>query len=298
MERYSPASTVTATRLVRDLPEIRRIAEHGPVHITSHGRTELVLVTPEVLAKMNASEPTGLADAARLDAKLSGVLDAIESAVVILDEDMRIRRFNQAFVEMFNTESDDLIGRSISDMARTPNGQFIVQHVQEVIRSKFGETLNMPAADQIDRQISIVMRPWQGGAIVVTTDITEKVKSQDQAMSRIAFEQGQAMLGGLGHVLVQSCGTIVWASQGLADMCGSTKDAMVGSRVQRIFDPGNRESVETALTSQSTKPKLLPARFLLSGTKMVPVQLAISSYWSREHHACAAIVIKIADEPH
>ena len=58
------------------------LREGRPLSLVTLARKQLV--TPEVLAQMSDGEQSGLADASRLDAKLSGVLDAIDSAVVIL----------------------------------------------------------------------------------------------------------------------------------------------------------------------------------------------------------------------
>lgn len=43
----NPSNTVSATQLVRDLAGVRAMTAHGPVGITSHGHTELVVLTDD-----------------------------------------------------------------------------------------------------------------------------------------------------------------------------------------------------------------------------------------------------------
>jgi PAS domain-containing protein len=123
---------VTATQVVRDLRGVRDMLDNGAVAVTSHGRTEMIVISESDFSRLQLLSGT---DADRLNSKLQMVMDTIDSLILILDNDMRIRRANRAYREYFGLEGVDLVGESILDRNRTATDRFITHKAEGVLAS-------------------------------------------------------------------------------------------------------------------------------------------------------------------
>ena len=79
--------------------------------ITSHGRTELVVINALRFAELNSGKD--LAGIDRLEAKLSIVLDSIDTHVVIIDHELKVRRINLAMRRSLRLSDEPLVGRPV-----------------------------------------------------------------------------------------------------------------------------------------------------------------------------------------
>ncbi len=283
-------ASATATQLVRDFPEVRRLAEHGPVHITSHGRTELVMLSPDAFAKLAAP---GDADAARLEWQLSVVLDAVETRIAILDQDLLVRRANPTLCSALGRDEADLIGRHVSTLSVHPSDRYVVERVAEVQRSGQAEILTVPSAQHEGRIMRIAIRPWPRGVAVFADDVTERTRLGDAQVATDAVETALAGLGGVGTAHVRSCGTILSSGRGLARMAGASAESLVGLRLQRLLTPQSRAMLEDVLHRE--EPQRLAVEYLRNGMTAAPASLVVTPYWIAEHHACAAVVLHDPD---
>lgn len=281
-------SSVTATQLVRDFPEVRRLAEKGPVRVTSHGRTDVVILSPAQYAALSAERDK---DHSRVDWKLSLVLDSIDTHVLILDEEMRIQRLNRYFSTDYATPPEYLIGRSISTLVEKPSDQFIVQRLGEVLRSGQPEVLVVPAPHREGRIMRVSMKPWPGGVAMFAEDITEREAIRDKKIADDAIDGALDALGGLGTANVQSNGMILSSSLALAHMVGSPANSLTGARLQNLFDPACRALIGEALADSSSESRCYDVRYLRQGVSVMPAVMSITPYWTAEHHACAAMVL-------
>lgn len=132
------AFRATATQLVRDFPEVRRLVDRGPVQITSHGRTELVMLSPDHFAQI---AEVGTTDSTRLEGKLAIILDTIETAVLIFDENLRVRRANRALCALLDTDEGRLIGLGAAELVTHPSHRYTIERLAEVQRSGHAEVL-------------------------------------------------------------------------------------------------------------------------------------------------------------
>jgi PAS domain S-box-containing protein len=288
----STESSVTATQLVRDFPEARRLIDKGPVHVTSHGRTDVVMLSPQDYAALTDKQRP---DASRIEWKLSLVLDSIDTHVVILDELLNIRRANRPFGEFLAMAADDLVGRNFASLATRPSDQFIIQRLTEVLRSGQPEVLVVPSSQDPTRIFRATMKPWPGGVALFAEDITERERSRDRKIADDATDAAADALGGIGFAQVQSNGTILSSTLALAHMLGSPADCLTGARLQNLLDPGCRSLVDDALKETSSDARCYQVRYLRQGVTLMPAALSVTPYWTAEHHACAAIALH---DPH
>lgn len=284
--------SASATQLVRDFPAVRRMTEHGPVHITAHGRTEAVLISHadfELLAT-----GTGLEDR-QAEWKLSLTLESIESQVLIVDDDMVISGVNRAICQVFGMSAEEMVGKRVAELATNPTDLFIVRRMQEVLISGVPEVLVIPSVRRPDRTTRYNLKPWPGGAALFADDVTEREKMRDKAIADQATDCSLEALGGIGQAHVQSNGTIISSGAGLSKMVGSSANLLAGARLQSLFDPMSRSVVDKALIEKSTEARTYRVNFLRNGVSAVPAVLSVATYWTAEHHACASIILFAQD---
>lgn len=279
---------VTATQLVRDFPLVRQMADQGPVRITSHGRTEAIILSPQDYTALTTAKQT---DNSLLEWKLSLVLDSIDIHILILDETMRIHRTNRFFAESFATPVEELIGKNAASLVNSPSDHFIVQRLAEVLASGQPEVIVVPSPQERGRILRVTMKPWPGGVALFAEDITEREQFRDRKIADDATDLSLESLGGIGIAHVQSNGTILMSSLALTHMVGSPTDSLVGARLQNLFDPACRTMVSDALKETSAESRCYDVRYLRQGVKLVSAMLSVTPYWTAEHHACAAVAL-------
>ncbi len=283
---------VTATQLVRDFPDARRLADQGPVRVTSHGRTELVMLTPDHFAQLAAA---GTSSVERIEGKIAIILDTIDIAVLIFDEELHVRQCNPAMCQLVDTDEGQLIGLHASALVTHPSHRYIVERLNEVHRSGVAEVLTAASARDTTRTLQISLKPWPGGVALFADDFTDRMRLGDLVAGEDMLEQSLAALDGIGTAHVRSCGTILSGSKGLAQMVGTSASALVGARLQNLLSPESRGVVNSALQRASEGPANYMIQYLKNGVSIASATIVISPYWTAEHHACAAVALHDRD---
>lgn len=286
------AFRATATQLVRDFPEVRRLADRGPVQITSHGRTELVMLSPDHFAQI---ADVGISDSARVEGKLAITLDTIETAVLIFDENLRVRRANRAICALLDTDEGQLLGLKAADLVSHPSHRYTIERLAEVRRSGHAEVLTAVSARDATRTLQIQLKPWPNGVALFADDITDRMRFADLQIANTMMDRSIAAIGGIGAAQVRSCGTILSGSAGLAQMAGVSQKALVGARFQSLLAPQSRAEAGEAILAVTDAPRRRVVDYLRNGVKASPATMVVTSYWTAEHHACAAIALHDAE---
>lgn len=279
--------SVTATQLVRDLPGVRRLTEHAPVEITSHGHVELVVLNPQLFTQLSAAHP----QEPGADWKIASILDTIDMQVLLLDADLNVTHASRAMLETRGMELDQVVGQPGAKLIRTVNERFVFERLSEVIRTGKSEVVVVPATARPDRTIRMTIKPWADGIALFAEDITDREEVRERRVSNQALDTALSEIGGVGVAHVEARGTIIRASQAFANLFGTEQEAMVGARVQNLFDLHSRSVVDEALTAQDSAVRSLEVRYLRDGVTAVPGRLALTPYWDAERHACAALVL-------
>lgn len=282
----------TATQLVRDFPEVRRLADRGPVQITSHGRTELVMLSPSHFAQI---AEVGAVDGIRTEGKLGTILDTIDTAVLIFDDDLRVRRANPALCALVDADERQLIGLPAAALVSHPSHRYTIERLAEVHRSGHAEVLTAASARDFTRTLHIQLKPWPNGVALFADDITDRMRFADLQIANTMMDRSLAALGGVGSALVRSCGTILAGSGGLAQMAGVAQKALVGARLQSLLSPQSRTSAGEAILDSSGEPRRYELEYLRKGVTAAPAIMVVTSYWTAEHHACAAVSLHDAN---
>lgn len=278
----------TATQLVRDFPEVRRLADRGPVQITSHGRTELVMLSPSHFAQI---ADVGAVDCTRTEGKLATILDTIDTAVLIFDHDLRVRRANPAMCALVNADERQLLGLPAAALVSHPSHRYTVERLAEVHRSGHAEVLTAASVRDVTRTLHIQLKPWPNGVILFADDITDRMRFADLQIANTMMDLSLAALGGMGTAQIKSCGTILAENGGVAQMVGVAQKVLVGARLQSLLSPQSRASASEAFLEFSDEPRRYEIEYLRNGVVAAPATMIVSSYWTAEHHACAAVAL-------
>lgn len=281
--------SVSATQLVRDLAAIRTLAADGPVGITSHNRTGLVLLSAQRFADLAGVGEQS--DPAVLDAKLASVLEAIDTHVVILDRDLQVLRISRSMRLVFGIEGESVRGTPIAELLPPANAPFLVKRLSEVVAS--GRTAEFDIASSIrkGRTVHARMVPWPGGVIYFAEDITDRMRGIERDLELSALREAFALSGGRGTGSIDETGTIIATDNGLSTLIGADSDQIVGRRFVSLFDPAQRAQIETAIGTLS-EGRVIDVSYLRKGVTIVHARLALAPYFAGDGRPRLAFIVE------
>jgi len=281
--------SVSATELVRDIGRVRERVLDGPIHITSHGRADMVLLSQ---AEFNRMLNVSSNDVDRLEAKLTTVIDTVDMIIVIFDQDLRVRRVNKAYCDHFQKQAKDLIGMSAWNLMSHPSDQFLTIRMKEALKSGREEHLEMPSSYREGRQMRYTLKPWPLGVAFFARDVTDEVNATDRIMRDVALDLALATVPDVGTGIVDNRGEITLAPRSLSNLLGSNHQGLVGSSIFNVIHPEDRGEMETLLASQSMETQTIQIRYLRGGTEYRKVDLAASPYAASRNEHCFAIAMR------
>lgn len=285
----SAPSTATLTDVVRDMPRVRAMLEHGPVQITSHKRNEFVMVPQSDFDRMSSLSNVEVHD---IDEKLRLVLDTVSTFIMIMDNTLRVRRANKPFLDYFGYSSGDVIGHQFGNIAKTANDSFILICAQQVLESGQEKRFELPSSHREGRFFRYVIRPWPGGVAIFADDVTEQTRATENIMQELARDQASKELGGVGSGIVDSNGTILRASLGLAVLLGVKRRLLNDASIYRVLSPGSREKVEKCLERRGLETETIEIEYLTDGAELAPARMICSPFSSGRFQNCTAFIIQ------
>jgi PAS domain S-box-containing protein len=173
---------------------------------------------------------------------LDATLRAIGDAVIAIDEQGRIKRFNPAAEDLVGWRHHDVIGKHYQDIVRVTDittGEDAPLPIHEVIRSghlfRLAESRALVPTDQEERKVAISIAPARvergdvQGVVVVLRDVTRQYISE-QALIR-SEQRHRQLIGMLPYgVILGQHGTIRFANPRALEMLGARAAAEVLGR--------------------------------------------------------------------
>jgi PAS domain-containing protein len=285
----SSLQAFTSTQLVRDLASIRSSAAIAPVGIASHSRVELVLMTAWAYQSLLAGQAG--AQPANLDAKLTTLLDSIDSQVLILDSDLKIRRMNRAFQVALGLQDPPVAGEPILGLLPSATGEFFVRRMQEVLESGSPTEFEFPATVRPGRIYRVRILPWPGGVLQISDDVTDRLAAVERDLAFTAVRRSFTALGGLGSGTIDDRGMIIDIDQGLADLLGTDASQIIAIRLSALFDPRERSAIDDAIASEESA-MVLDTCLVRRSTDVLPVRLAFSRYFTSHGRVRLAFAVE------
>lgn len=246
------------------------------------------MLSPDYFAQI---ADTASIDTSRLEGKLAITLDTIDTAVLIFDEELRIRRANQAVCALVDTDEAQLIGLHASALVTHPSHRYTIERLADVQRSGQAEVMTAASARDATRTLQIQLKPWPNGVALFADDITDRMRFADLQITNAMMDRSLAALGTVGTAQVKSCGTILAGSGGLAQMAGVLPQTLVGVRLQSLLAPQARTPAGEAFLTACDEPRRYTVDYLRNGMTAASATMVVTSYWTAEHHACAAVTL-------
>jgi hypothetical protein len=74
-------------------------------------------------------------------------------------------------------------------------------------------------------------------------------------------------------------------------MAGISPTRLAGVRLQSLLAPQARTAAGEAFLTGCDEPRRYAVDYLRNGTTAVSATMVVTSFWTAEHHACAAVAL-------
>jgi two-component system CheB/CheR fusion protein len=223
--------------------ELVRIATHPYVEELEASREEVHSSNAE-LATVNEQLQDRNGELSRLNSDLSNLFGSLQMGIVMVWQDLRIRRFTPAAEKLFNLINTD-IGRPIGDIKLNINVADLPRVLAEVIDSM--TTRELEVQDKHGRWYLMRVRPYRtpdntiDGAIILLFDIDAVKLSRDvlKRQARLLEQAHEAVL------VREMTGEIVYWNRGAELLYGFSANEAQGKLTHELL--GKTSAVQTAL---------------------------------------------------
>lgn len=200
----------------------------------------------EELVTVNAELEQGNLDLARSNDDLVNLLSSVQMAIVMLDPNLRIRRFTPMAEQMLNLISTD-VGRPISDIRLNVDVPDLESLLREVIETAIPQ--EREAQDRQGRWHSVRLRPYRTldnrieGAVVVLVDVDglkQAEAAERRSAERLRIVQDWAPIG-----ICESdfTGRFLRVNDYFCRLTGYSRDELLTRRFQDIAHPDDADAV-------------------------------------------------------
>ncbi len=214
-----------------------------------------------------------------LNEYISTVVDSVDIAIMVVNMDFKITMFNKGFQKLYGYDPKDFVGRNVFEVFP----HLLEQGFGEVVQIiKSGKTFvrenwrrKLRDGREVVQNIQIVPhRDASGeiiGAVALLTDITEKVKLEDQLdKSEAKFRKLVEELDDAYLVLCE--GTIAYANNAATAITGLPVHQLLGSKPQRILIDKELINLLEGCPTQKTRRE---SKVLHTSGIVVPVEASI-----------------------
>ena len=263
------------TKLVRDLPQVREMVRNGPVAITSHNRTEFVMLSKGQFDSLVTLADT---DADRLDTKLRLTFDSIATMAVVLNEDLTVRRANRAFCDFLGEPCESLVGQRLNAINGTTLAVFVAARTREVLRSGQEENFEVPSSLRPDRILSHRIKPWPNGVAIFIEDVTHRIMANNRHLRTIAIDEALAAIGNVCVCTIDKRGEFGFFDGSMAAVLGVDRNHMAGRNFLRALMPDDKQRVEDYLSRNTDEVFRDEVCFLYRGAERYRAQLSLKPF--------------------
>ena len=270
-----PNQSVSTTRLVRNLPGVKDLLNSGPVAVTSHGRTEFVVLSQADYERLNRLDGSNID---HLDTKLRLVLGSISTMLFVVDSELRIRRANRSLCNYFKRPPEELVGKTILEVSKSGTFQFVESRCRQVLSTGQEDSFQLASSFRENRLISFLIRPWPNGVIIFADDVTEKADGSERYIRNQALDSTFEALGDFGVGSLNVTGEIAFATRSFAKAVGVTQEQLRGGNFLAMLDPVNRTEISDFLRHTREGTLRSEVRILCEGADYRPALLTLSPY--------------------
>jgi two-component system CheB/CheR fusion protein len=237
----------------------------------------------EELQTVNHELATRVSELGRANSDLKNLLESTQIATIFLDNDLRVRSFTPAAVEVFHLLDTD-VGRPIGHIAPRLDYPDLQQDARGVIRTL--RPVEREVTGEGDRRFLTRVLPYRSienviaGAVVTFLDVTATTRAEAALRESEARFRSLFDLSALGQAQMDPFSLELRAvNSKLAEMLGYAPDGLIGKSILSITHPDDREMnrVEWEKVVAGERPGLsLEKRLLRRDGEPLWVQVSVA----------------------
>ncbi|MGF1466670.1 MAG: chemotaxis protein CheB [Sandaracinaceae bacterium] len=199
----------------------------------------------EELHTVNIEHQEKLSELATLTDDLNGILTSIDSGILVVSQDLRLRRFNEAARRVFNVIPNDA-GRPIEHVTHRLDVPDLPAICEQVSRLAQPEVRHSQIEGGRHALLSVTPRLSSGdvdGVVVVATDVTGLLvadREAEQASAAIDF-------AAVPLCIVSRAGAITKANAAFAEATGRDLEWIIGTDFRDVSDDTERATLTEGL---------------------------------------------------
>jgi two-component system CheB/CheR fusion protein len=200
----------------------------------------------EELHTVNMEHEQKVEQLMNLTEDLDNILSSVETGVLVLDSELRLRRFNDPSTRYFSLLSQD-IGRPLAHLTHTLTYRRLLDDAAEVVRT--AQPINVHCETRDGQMARVKIRPHRhsgervGGIVVTVTDVTDVGVAARQLQGVLQnLERGRTSL-----VVVDVAGEIIASTTGFARAIERDEAWIPGHNLRDFVDPVDRDRLSAGL---------------------------------------------------
>lgn len=255
MERLSsnnelPGKTVSATNFIRHFGAYSRTVSGEPLHILNHGRLAWSLIDTEYFNNLYSAQFQTADDS---KSYYSLAMECVSTAVVFFDKNLNIAEANSSARRLSNRSGEKLIGVSARSIFSNPRYEFISDALERVRDTGISEDFETDTAETPYRTFRVRLMPCSSGIVCFIDDVTAITLLRDHDTTLKGYENLLDDLPQFARGSINSRGTVVSASTGLADLLRTSDERLIGMRLPSLVHSTCRIAVSDIIEQVMTE---------------------------------------------
>lgn len=242
-DRWPEGETATATDFVRHFGHYAASSQAKPIYIAQHGRVGWALLSAAQMTRLSESDSKTLACDVRFDI----LLDSISTIVLLLDESLRITRFNSAARRYFGIAGPVGSLLTLPKLIDGDHPTFIAETCTRVLTSGDTETFDIESERYPGKTLRFQVISFPAGLMVLADSVTQATRMRKLSAASAASDMAIDAAAMLGRGRVDVRGTIITVNERLTCLAQSAPDKMIGLKLPALFGQGSRNGIRDAL---------------------------------------------------
>ncbi|WP_332770399.1 PAS domain-containing protein [Phenylobacterium sp.] len=279
---YGDGQVVTAGDISRNFGLWQDKALSGPVMVTHHGRSRVVLVSAEHYAALEAGGVAARGPdrgQAGFETSLAAVLDHTGEGFMALDARLHVTAVNHVFKALVGLSSSQIIGRCWEELFAATAQSVIGEQLRRALRS--GEAVDFEAVtDSLSgRRYAIRAFPYPGGVAAL---ILNKTAEREMHRELQAAKASEAALSALSQVMIVRLnvrGVLAEVGSDFASLTGFSREELLTCRLADVIQPRDRVALNRVLEEllQGSGPREFATTLLVKNGDERPVRIGAAA---------------------
>lgn len=276
---------VSAGEISRNFGQWQDKALAGPVIVTHHGRSRVVLISAEHYAALETggvSRGVEEEDETTFETSLAAVLDHTNEAFMALDSRLHVTAVNHVLESLVGRSASQMLGRFWEDIFPGNARAVVGEQLRRALRT--GDTVDFETATENGGGRHYLVRafPYPGGVAAL---IMNKTAEHEAARELNAARATEAALSAMSRVMIVRLnvrGVLTEVGADFVTLTGFSRDELLTCRLTDIVQPRDRATLGKALEAilQGAGPQELATTLLVKNGDERPVRIGAAAIFN------------------